>query len=126
MFKTAISALLIALSIALGAMAAHALENKISLHYMDIFKTGAQYQMYMGLGLLLFSRFVDEHKKLSLAFNLILIGSLIFSFTLYLIALNEMLGEGFKKLGMITPIGGVLMIAGWVYVALIYIKKEKK
>lgn len=126
MFKTAISALLIALSIALGAMAAHALENKISLHYMDIFKTGAQYQMYMGLGLLLLSRFVDENKKLSLAFNLILIGSLIFSFTLYLISLNEMLGEGFKKLGMITPIGGVLMIAGWVYVALIYIKKEKK
>lgn len=122
----AIGAIFTGAAIALGALAAHALEKRISLHYLEVFKTGAQYQMYSGLGLLaldLWSGFSQQVKK---AANLIIAGTLIFSLSLYILALNEILGEGLRKLGMITPIGGVLMIAGWFWLAWLLLKKERE
>lgn len=122
----AIGAIFTGAAIALGALAAHALEKRISLHYLDVFKTAAQYQMYSGLGLLALGLWSGFSRPVKRATNLIVAGTFVFSLSLYLLALNEILGEGLKKLGMVTPIGGVLMIAGWLWLAWILLKKEKE
>lgn len=126
-YKTAATgALFIGASVALGALAAHALEKSISLHYLEVFKTAAQYQMYSGLGLLVLGLWKESPAGKKIAVNFIIYGTLIFSVSLYVLALNELWGEGLKKLGMITPVGGVLMITGWLWLAWEFLKNNKK
>ena len=126
-YKTAaIGALFTGTSVALGALAAHSLEKSISLHYLEVFKTAAQYQMYSGLGLLILGLWQGSSKGKKIAVNLIVYGTLIFSVSLYILAMNELWGEGLKKLGAITPIGGVLIIAGWLWLAWEFLKNNKK
>lgn len=103
-----------ALAIAFGAFGAHGLKEIVSEHMLQNFETGVRYQMYSALGLMLIalaSKHMQDHKKLAQGSILILIGMIIFSGSLYVMALT-----GVTMLGAITPIGGVLLIAGWVFV----------
>ena len=112
-----------ALAIALGAFGAHGLEDRVSEHYLEVFETGVRYHMYSALGLMLVSllaKFVQETKLLLNGARLLLAGMLIFSVSLYILVLT-----GYSKLGMITPIGGVAMVAGWICVALAARKPSK-
>jgi len=112
-----------ALAIALGAFGAHGLEDRVSEHYLEVFETGVRYHMYSALGLMLVSllaKFVQESKLLLNGAWLLLAGMLIFSVSLYILVLT-----GYSKLGMITPIGGVAMVAGWICVALSARKPSK-
>lgn len=107
-----IAAVLGGLSVAAGAFASHALKEKISERSLEIFETGARYQMYHALALLLvallLTRVESPPSSLIASGWLFIIGIVIFSGSLYALSLT-----GIKVLGAITPIGGVAFIAGW-------------
>jgi uncharacterized membrane protein YgdD (TMEM256/DUF423 family) len=111
-FFLSIAAVFGGLSVAAGAFASHALREKISERSLEIFETGARYQMYHALALLLvallISRTVSPQPTLVASGWLFIIGIAIFSGSLYALSLT-----GIKILGAITPLGGVAFIAGW-------------
>lgn len=101
-------AILAALGVALGAFAAHALKARLTPELLANFETGVRYQMYAALALLVLGTRPEQRR----APALLLGGAVIFSGTLYILALT-----GVKWLGAVTPIGGVLLIAGFVLAA---------
>ncbi|WP_297793035.1 DUF423 domain-containing protein [uncultured Eudoraea sp.] len=104
-----------ALSVVLGAFGAHGLKNVMSLSELDTFNTGVTYQMYHALLLLVLGSVqgIPEKAKKQV-YYLIVSGIIFFSFSIYLLATNSLTGFNFKTIGFITPIGGVLMILGWL------------
>ena len=121
---TLIAILLILLAIVLGAFAAHALKDLISEKYQQTFETGVRYQMYMGISLFIIGlNYAKIGISNKLPIQLIIIGVLLFSLSLYFISLQEIIGK-FIFLGPITPLGGVLMIAGWGLIFTRILKKK--
>ena len=112
----ALGCLMIATTVALGAMGAHTLEDVISARYLEVWKTASLYFALNGLGLLAISNIAPTIKGLHI--KLIILGSFIFSVSLWILALNEILSPALRKLGAITPVGGVLMIVGWALIGL--------
>ncbi len=108
--------LMIATTVALGAMCAHTLEDAISARYLEVWKTASLYFALNGLGLLAIANIAPSIKGLHI--KLIILGSFIFSVSLWILALNEILSPSLRKLGAITPVGGVLMIVGWTFIGL--------
>jgi uncharacterized membrane protein YgdD (TMEM256/DUF423 family) len=102
-------AVLAALGVALGAFAAHGLRGLIGPTELGWSQTGVQYQMWHAVGLVAIGAAGVAARP---AAWLLGIGTLIFAGTLYVMALT-----GLRWLGAVTPIGGVLMIAGWVILA---------
>ncbi len=111
-------AVLAGLGVAAGAFGAHGLKALLSAEMLAVFETSVRYQMYHALALvltgILLERSVapDERKCLRLAGWLFLAGILLFSGSLYLLALS-----GIRWLGAITPLGGLCLIAGWSLLA---------
>lgn len=128
---SAIGAITLALATAFGAYNAHGMEKlvdagQISAKYLQTFHTGVFYQFAQGLGLLILSFFFPtDPKKINIALWMIFSGMVIFSFSLYLLSFHEMLGNGLKMLGAITPIGGLLMIVGWLYIGIVFWRSKK-
>ena len=110
-----LGAFLAALAVIFGAFGAHGLKNKVSPDDLIIFETGVKYHMYHALGLILIGilGFYYNSDIIQIPAVLISIGLLIFSGSLYILVLS-----GLRWLGAITPIGGVLLIAGWLMLAL--------
>lgn len=113
-----IGSLNMALAIALGAFGAHGLEGRLSERMVQNWQTGAHYHLIHGLGILIIGLLFAVFKShpptlLSVAGWLLFAGIIFFSGSLYAMALT-----GITKLGMITPIGGVAFIIGWILVAL--------
>ncbi|MCP2732068.1 DUF423 domain-containing protein [Symplocastrum sp. BBK-W-15] len=108
----ATAAILGGISVALGAFAAHGLREKLSQRAMEIFETGTRYQMYHALALLLvallLSRTETGESTLVAAGAAFIIGTIIFSGSLYALSLTDI-----KWLGAITPLGGVAFLVGW-------------
>ena len=105
-----IGSLLAALGIGLGAFGSHGLRHILEPVQLEWWHTAVQYQMWHALGLIGLG--ASRVERLTLPVTLLTLGTLIFSGTLYLLALT-----GLHWLGMITPIGGLLMMAGWLVVA---------
>ncbi|MEK4027667.1 MULTISPECIES: DUF423 domain-containing protein [Bacillaceae] len=108
------------LSVALGAFGAHGLEGKVEPKYLEIWKTGVQYQMFHALGMVLVGILIGQvqfSSMLNWSGWMMLIGTVIFSGSLYALTLS-----GIKVLGAITPIGGVAFLVGWVLLVLAAIK----
>ncbi|MCC5636476.1 DUF423 domain-containing protein [Nostoc sp. CHAB 5844] len=107
-----VAAVLGGLSVAAGAFASHALRDHLSERSLSIFETGARYQMYHALALLvvalLISRLESPPTTLIASGWLFIIGIAIFSGSLYALSLT-----GVKYLGAITPLGGAAFVAGW-------------
>lgn len=107
-----VASILAGLSVAGGAFGAHALKEKLSEQAIEIFQTGARYQMYHSLALLLvgllLSRAEASQSLLIAAGSAFILGIAIFSGSLYALSLS-----GIKWLGAITPLGGVAFIIGW-------------
>ena len=118
----ALGVLLLAAGIALGAFGAHGLKDIATERYTGVFETGVQYQVYTALGIMVLSMF---GKTLEKPILLILAGMWVFSVSLYFIGLNELLAASLKKLGAITPIGGLLMIAGWCWAGMKLLRLSK-
>jgi len=104
-----------ALAVILGAFGAHGLEKLVSASAQDTFKTGVTYQMYHALLLLVVGSVKSipaEQKKL--VYYFIVAGIVFFSFSIYMLATNDLTGFDFRTIGIITPIGGLLLIIGWL------------
>jgi uncharacterized membrane protein YgdD (TMEM256/DUF423 family) len=123
-----------AIAVALGALGAHFLKSKldtglITPDQLNGFDTAVKYQMYHTLAMLalvLLSKNMS-HKFINWAFNCFLIGIVMFSGSLYFLCTRNLLdAEWLKALGPITPIGGLFFIAGWIFLALVGLKKESK
>jgi uncharacterized membrane protein YgdD (TMEM256/DUF423 family) len=102
------------LAVMLGAFGAHGLESLVDADAIDNFETGVRYQMYHAFLLLILANtsFVNEHDKRTI-FYLIILGVILFSFSIYLLATNDLTRFDFKKIAVLTPIGGILLIMGW-------------
>lgn len=108
----AIASFMMALAICLGAFGAHALKSILDESMLNIYNTGIQYHFYNTLGLFA-ATFIyalkPNSRKIFISLWLILIGMIIFSFSLYFLAILSL-----PILGAITPIGGTLLIIAWV------------
>ncbi len=115
----AIAALNGAMSVAAGAFGAHGLRDKLEARHLEIFETGARYQMYHALAMLAVAWLASRTtgSAVSASGYCFLFGTIIFSGSLYALAVT-----GINKLGMVTPIGGLLLIAGWMLLAYSAIK----
>ncbi|WP_317046104.1 DUF423 domain-containing protein [Flavobacterium psychrotolerans] len=109
-----IAALLGMVAIILGAFGAHALKKVLSLEQLNIFETGVKYQMYHALFLLFTgtSHLISENAKRAIL-NLVVIGVLFFSGSIYLLATDDLTTFDFRIIGFVTPIGGAFLIAAW-------------
>ena len=108
-------AILGCLAVILGAFGAHGLKNILSVDQINSFETGIRYQMYHAL-LLLFvggTAFISP-KAQKLIYVFILWGIVLFSGSIYALATNDVTAFNFKVIGFITPIGGTLLIIGWI------------
>lgn len=108
-------AVAMALGVMLGAFGAHGLKNRLAPDLLAVFHTGVEYHLYHGLGLLLVGILIQQFPAvagLRTGGWLLLAGLVIFSGSLYLLALT-----GVRGLGAITPIGGTAFIAGWGWIA---------
>jgi len=116
-FWVRIGAIVGLLTVGMGAFGAHLLSARLKmLGTLANFETAAQYQMYHALALVavgLLSLAGRSEKALSVAGWGFLVGTILFSGSLYILSLT-----GIKRLGAITPIGGVALLIGWLALAL--------
>ena len=100
-----------AVGVGMGAFGAHALEDILTEHYQDVYETASKYMLVHAV--LITSLGLNNQKSMPEAiFYLLVIGALIFSVSLWVLAITQI-----KWLGAITPIGGVLLIVGWLRLA---------
>jgi len=123
-----VGAILLILGVVLGAFGAHALKQ-VLVEYPDkisSFETGIRYQIYMGFSFLIIG-LNEEKLKFSLKpiFTLWLLGVLFFSCSIYFLSLQPILTISLKFLGPITPIGGLLIISGWIVFLFKVLKMSK-
>ena len=102
------------LAVAVGAFGAHALQHRLDAHGLQVFETGARYQMYhaLAIGLAAFAIRGDAAMPATMAAALFLAGIVLFSGSLYLLALT-----GTRAWGAATPFGGLGFLLGWAALA---------
>jgi uncharacterized membrane protein YgdD (TMEM256/DUF423 family) len=102
------------LAVAAGAFGAHGLRSRIPADLLAVFETGARYQMYHALALLFVAWSLSHWPSpaVRLAGWLFLGGTVLFSGSLYLLALT-----GTRWWGAVTPLGGLLFLGGWLTLA---------
>lgn len=114
-----------ATAVILGALGAHWLKTKVDSSQLESFKTGVHYQLIHAVVLLIAGLYAEK-----LAGNLFnsavisfIIGIFFFSGSIYILSTKELWGiQNLKWLGPITPLGGLLLIIGWILLALAYKK----
>ena len=102
-------------AVAIGALGAHALEDILSNNQINSFETGVRYQLFHAITLLILALNAEKfncHVKKSL--NLMTTGVCLFSFSIYLLSIQDAIGLNLSFLGPITPIGGLLLITSWI------------
>ena len=110
-----IGIVMLVIAIVLGAFGAHALKEHLTLEKLNTFEVGVRYQVYHGLAFLILGFSADKFQfSLKLPIRLIFVGVLMFSVSIYFLAIQEILGVSIKFLGPITPLGGLLIITGWI------------
>ena len=121
-----IGTILAGLAVALGAFGAHGLKKLADTDTVNIYQTGVQYQMYHALALLAIG-LIGERIALSLvnyAGFFFIGGVVLFSGSLYLIASLKAMNKIVPAaVGIMTPVGGLLFILGWVMLLLALLKK---
>ena len=97
------------IAVAAGAFGAHALKTRLAPEHLTAFETAARYQMYHALALFVTASLTERGWRLAPAAGwLFVVGTLLFSGSLYLLALT-----GISRFGMITPLGGLALLTGW-------------
>ena len=104
------------IAIAFGAFGAHSLKKMVGVLELNTFETGVRYQMYHALFFLFVgtTNLISESAK-KVIYSTTLSGILLFSGSLYLLALNNFLPFNFKPFGFVTPIGGLLFLTAWFW-----------
>ena len=102
------------LAVVFGAFGAHALKKKLDNDQLKSFETGIKYQMYHAILLLVLSFNLNLDTSLEkYMINSFIFGILLFSFSIYALAIGKSKGKNMKYLGPVTPIGGLLLLMGW-------------
>jgi uncharacterized membrane protein YgdD (TMEM256/DUF423 family) len=113
------------LSVILGAFGAHALKKILSVERLESFETGVRYQMYAAFFLLIVGYILkfdtSSQKWISI---LMIAGTLLFSFSIYGLSMQDYFGMNLKFLGPITPLGGLLMIVSWLMLIFYFAKNR--
>lgn len=111
-----------ALAVAMGAFATHGLKDVLSEKLMAVMQTGVQYQFYHTFALLLVGLLLRQQLSalLTLSASAFLAGIVLFCGSLYLMAFS-----GVHWLGIVTPLGGLAFIVGWVSLAGFFLFKDR-
>jgi len=114
------------IAVIFGAFGAHSLKNVLSADAMAIWTKGIEYQFYHTFALLFLSTFARFRTKLvDFSFYCFSIGTLLFSGSLYLLATRDILHLSFVNIiGPVTPLGGLLLVAGWILLFLAALKNR--
>jgi uncharacterized membrane protein YgdD (TMEM256/DUF423 family) len=110
-----------AITVAMGAFGAHGLEGNVADKAVKTFETAVRYQFYHVIALALAGMLYKEfpNKWIRTSGILFLLGMLLFCGSLYILTFSvATVSPSFKWAGPITPVGGVLFIVGWIYLAL--------
>ena len=115
------------LAIILGAFATHGLKPMLTAESIMTFETGVKYQMYSALFLLILGGLpiASENVK-TVCFYLTTVGIILFSGSIYFLATNSLTSFDFRVIGLITPLGGSLLITAWLLLLISLIKLKKK
>jgi len=119
------AAILGMLAIILGAFGAHALKQVLTLEQLAAFETGVKYQMYHALFLLfvgLVPSVTEKARKMIYWFTVI--GVVFFSGSIYFLSTRTITGIDLKSIGIITPIGGLLLIIAWFWLFIDLMRKK--
>ena len=110
-----------ALSVVMGAFGAHSLKDKLSQYSMSIYDKAVFYQFFHAIAILFVAVLnkIFDTQDFSISGILLIIGILLFSGSLFILAITDM-----KWLGAITPIGGTLFIVGWLILFIKILKIE--
>ena len=120
-------AVLGAIAVALGAFGAHGLKKIVPAETVQTFQTGVQYQMYHALALLLTGLLYEKcsQRFVTTAGILFIIGVILFSGSLYILTAGKVAEiTAMDKAGMITPLGGLAFIGGWLFLFLAAIRSK--
>lgn len=121
--KTKIFGALFALiSVIFGALNSHALKKILPETAIESIDISLRYMMYHGLALLIISILPLKEKKYIV--NLFIIGILLFSFTILILSFQSIINIKVKFLGPLTPIGGSLLILGWILLLYRFIREK--
>jgi len=120
------------LAVALGALGAHALRDKmeagiISPRQFEGFETAVRYHMFHVLAILsaLLAYRQTPQKLFITSTSFFLIGIALFSGSIYLLSIRQLIhAEWLKILGPVTPLGGIALMVGWIYLGLAFLKKS--
>jgi len=110
----AIGALFGLLAVVFGAFGAHILKKSLTNEQLKSFETGVKYQIYHAIVLLVLS--FNLNLDTALESNMIycfILGTFLFSFSIYALVIGKSKGKSMKYLGPVTPLGGLLLVAGW-------------
>lgn len=117
-----ITALLGATTILLGAFGAHALKETLTIDGLKSFETAVKYQMFHVIVLLIVNLYQGfSVKEKNIISYLLFVGILFFSGSIYLIQLTDVSA---KSIWFITPLGGILFVIAWIYMAFRFVKKK--
>lgn len=119
-----LASLLALLAVLLGALGAHALEQRLEPAQLLSFKTGVRYQMWHALAILATLPWRKQIKGLAAVHLLWLIGTVLFSVSIYFLSLQSFMNISLPWLGPVTPLGGLLMILGWALLAWRFFRSE--
>ena len=118
--------LFVLLAVLLGAFGAHGLKKWVDANAIASFDTGVRYQMYHGLALILLANMglitMRTKKTVALFFG---IGTLLFSLSIYFLVIDDIFSISLTKIAWITPLGGLLLITGWVYLLIVLYRNGK-
>ena len=112
-------------AIILGAFGAHALKKALTPENLVTFETGVKYQMYHALFLLFVGLIPSVGEKAKrVIFWLTVVGVVFFSGSIYLLSTKSITNIDLKMIGIITPIGGLLLIVAWFWLFIDLMRKK--
>lgn len=115
------------IAIILGAFAAHGLKPHLTPDQRITFETGVKYQMYSAFFLLFLGIISALSSKVkNICFYLTLVGIILFSGSIYLLATNSLTSFDFTVIALATPLGGVFMISAWIVLLVSFFKLKYK
>lgn len=120
-----IGSILGASAVILGAFGAHALKTILTESQLESYQTGVHYQIIHAIVIIIIGILyhLTKNRNFITAANLMFAGVMFFSFSIYLLSLRDFLGmPQLSFLGPVTPIGGILMIIGWIIILINAVK----
>jgi uncharacterized membrane protein YgdD (TMEM256/DUF423 family) len=115
------------LAVILGAFGAHGLKEHLSPESILSYETGIRYQFYHAfLALIIANTSFFTSKTKNILFYMLLLGVFLFSGSIYLLSTSALTGVSFKSIAILTPIGGVFLIASWGLLLVNLLKMKRK